>query len=88
MQTGKGNKMAHINIKPIKRYEIYETPEQAINHVLLHETWSKNWVWSGAFGRTINERRAIDKAIKENNASAFIAHKRRGYWRIELAQSK
>lgn len=80
--------MAHINIKPIKSYAIYETPEQAINHVLLYKTWSKNWAWSEAFGRTIDERRAIDKAIKENDAGAFVAHKRRGYWRIELAQPK
>ena len=80
--------MAHVNVKPLERSRVYETPEQAINHVLLHKTWSKNWVWSEAFGRTIDERRAIDKAIKENNASAFIAHKRRGYWRIELARSK
>ena len=74
-----------INIKPPEKYMIYETPDQAINHVFIFGLWSKNWKTGKPFGQTINERRAIDTAIKARDFSAFKASKRRGYWLIELA---
>jgi hypothetical protein len=77
--------MAHLNVKPLERTRVYETPEQAITHVLVHRLWSKNWDYAGrAFGQTISERRSIDAAIHLNDMQAFVAHKRRGYWRVEL----
>ena len=75
----------HVNIKPVERTRIYETPAQAIEHLFLHGVWSKQWECGVSFGQSIAMRRAIDAAIKARNASAFAAHKRRGYWRIELA---
>jgi len=67
------------------RNQVYETPGQAVNHILLHEVWSKDWQFGEAFGRTVSDRRKIDSAIKENRPEAFKAAQRRGYWRIELA---
>ena len=75
----------HIDVKPLERTRVYETPDQAINHLFLHGVWSKNWKTGQAFGQTIADRRAIDQAIKAKDFSAFKASKRRGYWHIELA---
>jgi hypothetical protein len=74
-----------INIKPLDKHSIYETPDQAILHLFLHGVWSKNWKTGKPFGQTLSERRAIDNAIKAKDYSAFKASKRRGYWLIELA---
>jgi hypothetical protein len=74
----------HINIKPPEKFMIYETPEQAINHVFMFGVYSKNWKSDQSFGQTIAERRAIDSAIKNRDFDAFQAFKRRGYWHIEL----
>jgi hypothetical protein len=80
--------MAHINVKPLEITSIYDSPEDAINHVLAYRVFSKHWNFGGkAFGHTTSARRAIDTAIKTKNASAFVALKRRGYWRVELAST-
>ena len=77
--------MAHINIKPLERSRVYETEAQAINHLFVYA--ALKWDFDGQpFGRTIEERRAIQTAVKAKDASAFRALKRRGYWRIELAK--
>jgi hypothetical protein len=79
--------MAHLNVKPLERSRVYVEPEHAITHVLVHQVWSKAWDFGGqSFGQTITARRAIDAAIKANSSDAFVAHKRRGYWRVELRQ--
>jgi hypothetical protein len=77
--------MAHINIKPLSRTQIYETAEQAIYHVLSNELWAQAWDWGGlSFGRSFEERNLLNAAIKADNYSAFAAKRRRGYWRVEF----
>jgi hypothetical protein len=77
--------MAHLNVKPLDRNQIHVTGDQAIQHIFSHGVWSKNWDFGGAsFGRSIDDRRKIDTAIKARDFSAFNASKRRGYWRIDL----
>ena len=79
--------MAHINVKPLERTQVYETGEQAITHVLVYKVWSARWDYGdAAFGRTIDERRKIDAAIKAGDRTAFCAFKRKGYWRVELKE--
>ncbi len=78
--------MAHINVKPFERSCVYETGRQAINHLFLHGVYSKNWEFGVPFGRSIDARRKIDAAIRARNFAAFVANRRRGYWRIELAE--
>jgi hypothetical protein len=79
--------MAHINAKPFDRNATFPDAESAILHIVAHGKTSKDWDFGGAsFGRTINERRAIDAAVKAKRMDAFTAKQRRGYWRVELAQ--
>lgn len=74
-----------INIKPHDKHMIYETAEQAINHVFIFGLYSKDWKTEKSFGQSITERKKIDTAIRFRDFSAFKASKRRGYWLIELA---
>lgn len=76
----------HVNIKPLDQTRVYETPAQAIEHLFIFGVWSKQWRCGVSFGQSIAMRRAIDAAIKERDAAAFKAAKRRGYWRVELAR--
>ena len=79
--------MAHINAKPLDRNATFPDAESAVFHVIVHGMTSNKWDFGGApFGRTINERRAIDAAIKAKRIGAFTANQRKGYWRIELAK--
>ena len=74
----------HINVKPLTRGAVYETPEQAINHVFVYDKWAKDWDQDGQpFGRVVDLWRSINDAIKARDFSRFSAHKRRGYWRVE-----
>lgn len=75
----------NINIKPLDKNQIYETANQAIQHLFLYNCWAKNWKMTKSFGQSINDIRKIDTAIKAKDYSAFKASKRRGYWSIELA---
>lgn len=78
--------MAHINVKPADRTRVYETGEQAINHLFVYGVPVTAWDFGGApFGRTIEERRAIMAACKARDFAAFKASQRRGFWRVELA---
>lgn len=78
--------MAHINIKPAERSRIYETADQAINHLFVYGVTQQEFDYGGqAWGRTIEERRAVIKALASREQSAFKASKRRGYWRVEVA---
>ena len=79
--------MAHINIKPLDRRAVHVEASDAIACLLAHPRWSKDWSLSGSFSQTIGTRRAIDNAIKAKDATAFVASRRRGYWRVELAAS-
>lgn len=82
--TRKEMKM-HINVKPLDPNQVYETAAQAINHVIIYGLHAQQH-WSNVhFGRDLNNIRRVTNAIKNKDASAFIAHKRRGYWRVELA---
>jgi hypothetical protein len=72
--------MAHINIK------FQDSAEAAVAQVVALNKYAKEWDFGGeAFGRSVNERRAIDAAIKAKDHSAFKAFQRKGYWRVELA---
>lgn len=79
--------MAHINVKPFDRNAAFPDAESAVLNMLSRGTTSKYWDFGGAtFGRTIDQRRAIDAAVKAKRMDAFTASQRRGYWRVELAQ--
>ena len=78
--------MAHVNIKPRDRSQVYETAGQAINHLFIYSVFHSQWDDARPFGRAIPDIRKINSAIKARDFSAFVAHKRRGYWRVELAQ--
>ena len=57
--------MAHVNVKPAERTRVYETAEQAINHVFVYGVHANLWDFGGKpFGHTIKERRAVGAAIK------------------------
>lgn len=75
----------HINIKPASKNHIYETAEQAIQHLWIHGVYAQSWNMSRSFGQSIDQIRAINAAIKSKDYSAFKASKRRGYWMIELS---
>lgn len=76
----------HINVKPVERSRIYETPQQAIGHLFHFGVFASKWDADGkSFGQTIEAQRRINEAVKARNYEAFKALKRRGYWRIELA---
>lgn len=75
----------HINVKPVEHGRVYETPEQAIQHLFLFSVYADKWDDGRAFGQKMNDMRRVNSAIKVRDFSAFIALKRRGYWRVELA---
>lgn len=75
----------YVNVKPFEKTRTYETPEDAIAHLFTFGIYSKDWTSEHSFGQTMNARRTIDAAIKAKDQSAFVASKRRGYWRVELA---
>lgn len=78
--------MAHINVKAQDRGATFPDADSAILQVVALQKWSRYWEFGGAsFGQTIEQRRAIDKAIKEKNSAAFKASQRRGHWKVELA---
>jgi len=78
--------MTHVNIKPAERTRVYETAEQAITHIFLYGVHAPQWDYGGKpFGQTIEDRRRIANALKTKDRAAFVAYKRRGYWRVELA---
>jgi hypothetical protein len=75
----------HCNVKP-PRGTIHETADQAICHMFIfgmhvHSHW-QDW----HFGRDLAQIRKASAAIKAKDYSAFTASRRRGYWRIELAE--
>lgn len=80
--------MPHINIKPHERNRVYETAEQAIQHLFLYSVFHEQWNDARPFGRALADIRKINNAIKAKDFSAFAAHKRRGYWRVELAEQR
>jgi len=74
----------HVNVKPEKNC-IYETAEQAINHIFIFGLYANKWAQSKPFGQAVNDWRKVNSAIKDRDFSAFKASKRRSYWCIELA---
>lgn len=73
----------HVNIKP-PRNTVYETPEQAIQHVWLFGLYpQKSWL-NVHFGRDLADIRKANAAIKAKDYSAFKASRRQGFWRVEL----
>jgi hypothetical protein len=75
----------HVNVKPPSRhYPAYETADQAINHVLLFKLFPQQHWQDWHFGRDLADIRRATAAIKANDATAFVASRRRGYWRVEL----
>ena len=74
----------HVNIKPTEKHTIYETGDQAINHVFIFGIYANKWTQSASFGQSIDKWRKINEAIKARNFDAFKASKRRSYWVIEL----
>lgn len=77
--------MMHVNVKPPKG-AIYETPAQAIQHIWLYGLFPQRHWQDVSFGRDIAAIRRVHEAMKAKDYGAFIAHKRRGFWRVELAQ--
>lgn len=78
----------HVNIKPKDKNTVYETPESAILHIFLFGVYAKDWNQDGKpFGQVCGKWKAINNAIKNRDYSAFQAHKRKGYWRIELNET-
>lgn len=75
----------HINVKPLERTQVHETAGQAIHHVIAHGLFAQQHWQDVHFGRDLKDIRRVAEAIKGKNASAFVAHKRRGFWRVELA---
>jgi hypothetical protein len=76
----------HINVKPMDRNQVHETAEQAIHHVIAHGLHAQRHWQDVHFGRDLRDIRRVSDAIKAKDKSAFTAHKRRGYWRVELAR--
>ena len=74
----------HINDRPLDKNQVHETAEQAIFHVIAHQLHAqRNWQ-DVHFGRDLRDIRRVSDAIKAKDMTAFVAHKRRGYWRVEL----
>jgi len=76
--------MMHVNVKPPKG-AIYETPEQAIQHLWIYGLFPQKHWQDVSFGRDIADIRRIHEAMKAKDVAAFHAQKRRGFWRVELA---
>lgn len=74
----------HCNVKP-PRGAIFETAEQAIFHLVAYGMHVQSHWLDWHFGRDLAEIRRATVAIRAKDCSAFIAHKRRGFWRVELA---
>jgi hypothetical protein len=78
--------MAYIDVRAQDYGATLPDAESAILQVVALQKWSKNWDFSGvSFGRSIEDRRKIDAAIKAKDCEAFKATQRRGYWRVTLA---
>jgi hypothetical protein len=76
----------HINIKP-PRGAIFETGDQAICHMFIFGLYVQSHWQDWHFGRDLALIRKAGNAIKAKDYSAFKASKRRGYWRVELADA-
>ena len=76
----------HINIKPLDRFQTYETPNQAIQHVFINALYPKDWK-DVHFGRDLAQIRQATNAIKAKDYSSFVALPRKGFWRVELRQA-
>ena len=74
----------HCNVKN-PRNGIYETADQAIFAMIAHAMHVQSHWQDYHFGRDLALIRKATAAIKAKDYSAFVAHKRRGYWRVELA---
>lgn len=74
----------HCNVKP-PRGAIFETGEQAIFYMIAHAFYPQSHWQDWHFGRDLQLIRKASAAIKAKDCGAFIAHKRRGFWRVELA---
>jgi hypothetical protein len=72
----------HINVKA-PRLHVYETPEQAIEHILVCKIYPKDWL-EVHFGRDLAQIRKVTTAIQSKDYSAFEALPRKGYWRVQL----
>jgi hypothetical protein len=74
----------YINIKPLERFRVYTTPEQAIQHLWIFNV-SIQRDWRGVhFGRDLATIRRYYDALKAKDFSAFVALPRKGFWRVEM----
>ncbi len=76
----------HINVKPRDATQIYVADADAIQHLWLYACYAKAWQ-DVHFGRDMRAMRCVDNAIKAKDIAAFRAFKRKGFWRIELANA-
>lgn len=77
----------HIVVEPLERGQVFTSPDEAINHIIVHRIFAKDWDFSKKFGNTIDDRRKIDAAIKAKNKDAFVANKTAGRkWVIALRE--
>lgn len=76
----------HINIKPPKG-AIFETGDQAICHMFIYGLHVQSHWQDWHFARDLALIRKATAAMKAKDYSAFTASKRRGYWRVELADA-
>jgi hypothetical protein len=76
----------HCNVKP-PRGAIYETADQAIHHMFMFGMHVQSHWQDWHFGRDLALIRKATAAIRAKDYSAFTASRRRGYWRIELAEA-
>jgi hypothetical protein len=74
----------HCNVKP-PRGAIHETADQAIYHMVVHGMHVQSCGNDWHFGRDLADIRKATAAIRAKDCAAFKASKRRGYWRVELA---
>jgi len=75
--------MAHINITPYPG-TVYEQQEQALAHLFSHKN-QQDFIYGTSFGQSIEKRRKIANAIKNRDTTVFKCSRRKGYWKIELA---
>ena len=74
----------HVNVKA-PRHAVYETAEQAIQHVFMFGLYpQRDWL-DVSFGRDLALIRKANEAIKAKDFAAFTASRRKGFWRVELA---
>ena len=79
-----GEKTMHCNVKAPKG-TVYEMPEQAIQHIWLYGLYPLRHWQEVSFGRDMDRIRRVNEAMKAKDYRAFVAHRRRGFWRVELA---